>query len=90
MKHEKKHLNTKSHIYLSESIINKYCVKNPELIEIEKTLQKHVNNYNKRFEFYHIICKWKLQFVDTTIHVKGNCSRSGLTRYLIRKIVYFR
>ena len=25
---------------LSESIIIKYCVKNPELIELEKTLQK--------------------------------------------------
>ena len=34
LKHEKKHLNTKPHMDLSESIVNKYCVKNPEHIEI--------------------------------------------------------
>ena len=44
----------------TESIINKYCFKSPELIEIEKILQNHFFNYNKRFEFYEIICKWKL------------------------------
>ena len=71
MKHKKKQLNRKSHTYLSESIINKYCFKNAELIEKEKILQKRVNIYNKRFQFYHIKCKWKLQFVDTTIHVKS-------------------
>ena len=85
---------SKSHMDLSESIINKYCVKNPELIEIEKILPKHINNYNK-FEFYQIICRWKLQFVDTTICVKSmkmysNGSRCGLIRYLMRKIEYFR
>ena len=42
---------------LSESIINKYCVKNPELIKLEEILQKHVNNYNKMFGFYRVICK---------------------------------
>ena len=66
LKHKKKYLNTKSHMDLSASIFNKYCVKNPELMEIEKRLQIHVNNYNKRFEFYNFICKWKLLIVDTT------------------------
>ena len=80
---------------LSESINNKCCVKNPELIEIEKILQKHVNNYNERFAIYQIICKWNLQFVDTTIHVKckrmySHGSRCGLKRYFIRKNEYFR
>ena len=86
LKHKKKHLNAKSHFDLSESVINKYCVKNRELIDIEKILQNHVKNSNKRFEFHHILCKWKLQFIDTTIHVKtkrmySNGSRSGLKRY---------
>ena len=94
-KHKKKHLNTKSHTDLSESITKKYYVKNPELIEIEKMLQNHVSIYKKRFEFFEIICKWKLQFVDTTIHDKckrmySNGLRCGLTKYLIRKIDYFR
>ena len=95
LKLKKKHLNTKSHMYLSESVINKYCVKNPEVIDIEKISQKHGNNYNKMLEFYHIICQWKLRFIDTTIHVKPrrmyiNGSRSGLIRYLLKEIEYFR
>ena len=39
MENKKKHLNTKSHMDFSESKTNKYFVKNPELIEIEKILQ---------------------------------------------------
>ena len=95
IKHKKKHSKTKSHMYLSESIINKQYVKNPEFIEMEKILQKHVNKYNKTFEFYHIICQWKIQFVDTTICVKlekmySNGSRCGLVRFLKRKTECFR
>ena len=93
LKLKKKHLNTKSHTNLSEFIINKYCVKNPELIDEEKRLQKHVHNYKKRFEFYHIICEWKLQFIDTNIYVEkrmySNALR-GLIENLIKKIDYFR
>ena len=94
-KHKKKHLNSKSQMDLSESIINNYCVKNPELIEIEKILQKHVFKYNERFEFYGIIYEWKLHFVDTTICVKSkrmysNGSRCGLKRYLVMKNECFR
>ena len=44
LKHKKKHSNTKSHMYSSESLSNKHCVKIPKLIEREKILQKHVNN----------------------------------------------
>ena len=47
------------------------------------------------FEFDQIICKWKLQFGDTTIHVKSrrmysNSSRCGLTIYLVKEIEYLR
>ena len=78
--------------------INKYCVKNLELIEIEEIFKKHVNNYNKKFELYHIICNWKLQLIDTIIVVKSKrmCNQSSyrgkfraLVRYLIEKIEYF-
>ena len=66
-----------------------------QLIDIEKILEKHVNKYNKRFEFYQIVFKWKLQFVVTTICVKSkrmysNSSRCGLQIYLVRKNEYFR
>ena len=40
---KKKHLKTKSHIFLSESIINKYSIRNLELIKVENILRKHVN-----------------------------------------------
>ena len=30
------------------SISNRFCVKNPDLLEIEEFLEKHVNNYNKK------------------------------------------
>ena len=80
---------------LSESLINNYCVKNSELIEKEKFVQNQVNIYNKMFEFYQIMCKCKLQFVDTVIHVKSkrmysNSSRCGFVLYLVGKIEYFR
>ena len=95
LKNKKKQLNTKSHKFLSESIINKYCIRNPELIEVEQILRKHVNYYNKRFEVYGIICEWKLVFTDTTIRVKSKILynkwiREGLIGYSARKIQYFR
>ena len=44
LKHEKKHLTTRSHIDLSESIFNKYCVKNAELFKIEEIFEKYLDN----------------------------------------------
>ena len=81
-------------MFFSESIINKFFIKNPELVKTEEMLKKHVENYNRRFEVFEIVCKWKLHFVDTT-----NCDKSkklysngtnwGLIRYLKTKIEYF-
>ena len=45
IKWKKKHLNTKSHKVLSMSVIDRYCDKNPEIIEIEGILKKIVNIY---------------------------------------------
>ena len=58
LKYKTKHLNTKSHKTSSMGIINGYCVKNPELKEIENILYKHVIEYNNKFEFYEVDCKW--------------------------------
>ena len=33
--------------YLSESMVNKYCVKNPKPDEIENILQRHVKTFKK-------------------------------------------
>ena len=70
LKSTKKNIKTKSHASFSMSIINKYCVKNPQPFEIEEILKQLVNDYNKKFEMYHIKCEWKSQFVDTIILVK--------------------
>ena len=69
--YKKKHLITKSHTALSMFLITRCCVKKPELIEIDKKLENHVNNYIKSFDLYFVTCNWKLQFVDTTIHVES-------------------
>ena len=70
LKTMKKHINTKSHADLSMSIINRYCVKHPQLFEIEEIIKRHVDDCNKKFEMYHIKCEKKRKFVDTIIHVK--------------------
>ena len=50
---------------------------------------------NKKFEFYLILCKWKLPFLDTIFNVKSdrlyNIHRAGwnLRRNLMSKIEYF-
>ena len=93
MEYKKKHLDNELHNTSSTTIINRYYVKNPELIEIVKILRKHVFFYNKKFQSYSIICEWKLQFLETILHVKSKrmYNRSfhwGLIRYLTGKIDY--
>ena len=57
-------------------------------------LEKYVDDYNKKFVLYKIICKWKLHFSDTIINVKSdrlyNIHPDGwnLKRTLISKIEY--
>ena len=60
------------HRDLSMCINNRYCVKNPDLIELEVILKKHVKDYNERFGFYYIICEWQLDFVYAIICVKSD------------------
>ena len=62
IKSKKKHLNSLNHKSLSMSIISKYSVINPDFLPIENIFKKYVLDYNKKFEFYLIICKWKFIF----------------------------
>ena len=39
LEYKKEHSNTKSHTALSMSVINRFCVKNPELVEIGEILK---------------------------------------------------
>ena len=39
---------------------------------MEEIYKKYVNNYNKKFDLYDMICRWELHFEDDTIiHVKS-------------------
>ena len=94
---KKKHLNSQYHKSLTESIICKYTVENPSFLHVEDILKNFVDDYNKKFEFYLIFCKWKLHFPDTIIIIKSdrlyNIKRKyttwNLRTNLISKIEYF-
>ena len=71
-KSKKKHLITKYHNSSIMSIISRYCVTNPIFFHIEDIIKNYVDDYNEKFEFYLILCKWKLHFSDTIINVKSD------------------
>ena len=60
-KNKRKHFITKTHKELSESIVNRYCVKDPKVDKIKRIMRKCVKEYSKNF-FFHTTCKWKLLF----------------------------
>ena len=94
---KKKHLNSQYHKSITESIICKYTVKNPSFLHMEDILKNFVDDYNRKFEFYLISCKWKLRFSDTIIVVKSDRLYNNKRKYanwnlrtnLISKIEYF-
>ena len=93
LKYEKKHLNTKSYRALSMSIFIRYCVKNPEFLQIEDVFKKHFDEYIKKFGFYFSICEWKLDYLDAIVRAKSekkyNIHRYwALGRYLKTRIDY--
>ena len=89
---EKKHLNFLYHDFLSTSIICRYIITNPDFLQIEDILKKYILDYNKKFIFFLIICKWKLHFSDIINAVKNDkwwCSLSAgslLRNFLSPKI----
>ena len=49
-----------------------YAIMNPKLFEINNIFRSNVNNYDKKFELYKIVCKWKLVFYnDISVDVKS-------------------
>ena len=91
---KKRHLKSQYHKSLNKSIICKYTVKNPNFFHLEDILQSYVDDYNKKFILYVIICKWKLHFSDTIIEVKSdrlynnNRYNWNMRQNLLSKIVY--
>ena len=54
------------------TVINKYTIMDPELCQINDTIINNEHNYKRRFEYYEIVCKWKLVFdKDFSIDVKS-------------------
>ena len=94
IKSRKKYLKSQHHKYLSDSIIFRYIVPNPDFLNIENILKNYVLEYNQKHEFCTIICKWTLHFSDTITSVKSYPWRnisSGfyLRNFLVSKIKYF-
>ena len=46
-----KHLINKYHRHLSNSIINRYHIENPNFLETEDILNKYTHDYNKNLAF---------------------------------------
>ena len=78
--YEEKHINSKAHEELSESVINNYCVKSPELDKIENIIKHYANNHDKTFGFYNVKCKFDLQFGN------GHFLLNGGTYILVKEI----
>ena len=91
---KKRHINFHYHKSLSNSIICNTTIENPSFLHMNDILKKYVDDYNKKFVLYIIICEWKMHFSDTIINVKSNrlynIHRPGwnLRSYLISKIEY--
>ena len=92
-KSKKKHLNSLNHKFLSINIISRYCVRNPNFLQIDNILQNYVLDYNKKFAFHLIICNFQLNFTDTIVSVKSNTWSNLSTdfhlRNLLSKIKYY-
>ena len=76
------------------SIISRYSVTNPDFFHVEHILKNCVDDYNKKFTFHLIICKWSLNFSDTIISVKSDTWFSisagfHLRNFILSKIKYF-
>ena len=72
IKNKKSHFNLELHMINEKAVINKYTIMNPELCQINDILKAHVTTYNRRFENYTVVCKWKLVFdYDISVNVKS-------------------
>ena len=54
------------------TVINKYTIMIPELCQINDRIEAHLTTYNRRFECYRVVCKWKIKTlddIDLTLHM---------------------
>ena len=66
---KKNHLNSAYHKFLSDSILIKDIIQNPDFSNKENILKNYIPENNKTFESDKIICRWILRFPDTIIIV---------------------
>ena len=72
LKYKKSHLKSELHMNNEGTVINKYTIMNPKLCQTNDIIINNVNKYNRRFEYYVFVCKWKLMFdKDVSIDVKS-------------------
>ena len=72
------------------TVNNKYVIMNPELCELNNIFINKVINYDKRFEFCEILCKWKIMFTnDISIDVKFKVTFRISVLCNILEIVFF-
>ena len=97
LKYKKSHLKSGIHINNDRTVIFKYTIMNPDLYEINSIIKNNVNNYNRRFEYNQIVCKWKLVFDnDMSIDVKSKVMyrisvlSHNLEKYLKNKIIHYK
>ena len=53
-----------------KEVNNNYTIMNPELCQINDIIKAHVTTYSRKFEYYTVVCKWKLVF-NNDISIDG-------------------
>ena len=96
LKFKKRHLKSELLLDNEKAIVNKYSIKTPELSQINNIVNDYVNGYTRKFEYYTVVCKWKLMFDnDISIDVKSKvmyrfCALpKNLEKYLKNKVNHY-
>ena len=74
------HLKSQEHMNNEGRVVNNYTFVKPQFCEINSIIKNNVNNYNRRFRYYEMQCKWKLVH-DNDIPIDVN-SKSQYRRSL--------
>ena len=79
------------------TVINKYTIMNLDLCQINDIIMNIVNNYNRRFEYFENVYKWKLVFdndistdVKSKVMYRVSVLSHNLEKYLKKKIIHFK
>ena len=70
---------------------------NPELKQINDIIKDYVNDYNRKFEYYTVLCNWNLMF-DNGVSVDVNSKKlyrfcelhKNFEKYLKNKIIHYK